>query len=60
MFKDWNGDNQKTLEYEDDIIGDVSVISRNPPCKEENARFTTVPLKPYCVGRVEKYICQCI
>ena len=27
-------------------VKEVSVISRNPPCKNGNARFTTVPLKP--------------
>ena len=25
---------------------DVSVISSDPPCKDDNARFTTVPWKP--------------
>ena len=28
------------------VKGTVSKISRNPPCKDCNARFTTVPLKP--------------
>ena len=27
------------------IKGTVSVISSDPPCKDGNARFTTVPLK---------------
>ena len=30
------------------IKGTVSVISSNPPCKDGNARFTTVPLKALC------------
>ena len=28
-------------------IIDVGVISSYPPCKDDNARFTTLPLKPY-------------
>ena len=28
------------------IKGTVSVTSNDPLCKEDNARFTTVPLKP--------------
>ena len=28
------------------IKGTASVISSDPPCKDGNARFTTVPLKP--------------
>ena len=30
----------------DDLKGLYSVISSDPPCKDGNARFTTVPLKP--------------
>ena len=30
---------------EDIIKGTVSVISSDPPCKDNNVRFTTVPLK---------------
>ena len=26
--------------------GTVSIISSDPPCKDDNVRFTTVPLKP--------------
>ena len=28
------------------IEGTVSVVSSDPPCKDGNARFTNVPLKP--------------
>ena len=28
------------------VKGTVSVILSDPPCKESNVRFTTVPLKP--------------
>ena len=28
-----------------DVKGTVSVISSNSPCKDGNARFTTIPLK---------------
>jgi len=28
------------------IKGTLSVISSHPPCKDNNARFTTVPFKP--------------
>ena len=28
------------------IKGTVSVISSDPPCKDDIARFTTIPLKP--------------
>ena len=29
------------------LKGTVSVISSDPQCKDDNARFTTVPLKPF-------------
>jgi len=32
----------------------VSIISRDPYCKEGNTRFTTVPFKPLTVYRVER------
>ena len=38
-------------------LSNVSVISSDPPCKEWNARFITVPLKPLCVRRVQRYVC---
>ena len=41
------------------IKGTVSVISSDPQCKEGNARFTTVPLKPLCVRRVQ-HVCKII
>ena len=31
------------------LKGTVSVISSDPPCKDSNARFTTVPFKPLTV-----------
>ena len=31
----------------------VSIISSDPPCKEDNTRFTTVTFKPLTVHRVE-------
>ena len=34
----------------------VSVISSVPSCKEGNSWFTTVPLKPLCVSRVQSYV----
>ena len=34
----------------------VSVILCNPPCKDVNSRFTTVPLKPYSDKNVEDTI----
>ena len=34
--------------------GTVSVISRDPPCKEGNAPLTTVPFKPLIVHQVKK------
>ena len=39
------------------IKGAVSIISSDPPCKEGNARFTTVPLKPWCVRWIQRYVC---
>ena len=33
------------------IYWSVSAISSDPPCKEDNARFTTVHLKPFTVSR---------
>ena len=35
----------------------VSVISSDPLCKENNARFTTVLLKHLNVRRVQSYVC---
>ena len=35
------------------IKGTVSVTSSDPPCKDGNAQFTTVPLK-YCLIRYDK------
>ena len=32
--------------YTNLLKGTVSVISSEPPCKDENARYTMVPLKP--------------
>ena len=32
-----------------DFKGTVRVISINPPCKDGNVRFTTVPLKSYLI-----------
>ena len=29
-----------------DIKRSISVISSDPPCKDNNVRFTTIPLKP--------------
>ena len=37
-----------------------SIISSDPPCYEGNARFTTVPLKPLCVRRVQRYCEYCV
>ena len=47
----------KRLTISEDIFhkGTVSVISSDPPCKEDNARLTMVPLKPFTVNRVETY-----
>ena len=28
------------------LKGTVSIISSNPPCKDGNSRYTTVPFKP--------------
>ena len=40
------------------LKGTVSVVSSDPPCKEGNAQFTTVPLKTFCVRQVQKYACK--
>ena len=36
------------------------IISSDLPCYEGNARFTTVPLKPLCVRRVQRYCEYCV
>ena len=38
------------------LKGTVSVILDDPPCKDGNARFTTIPLKPLCDQKFEKDI----
>ena len=38
------------------LKGTVSVILSDPPCNKGNARFTTVPLKPLTVLRVERAV----
>ena len=37
------------------VRGTVSVVSSDPPYKEGNVRFTTVPSKPLSIYRVETY-----
>ena len=37
--------------------GIVSVISSDPPCKDDNARFTTVPLKAVSDQILIRYEC---
>ena len=38
------------------LKGTVSVILSDPPCKEGNARFTTIPLKPNQIcGRYRRF-----
>ena len=37
--------------------GTVSVISSDPPWKDGNARFTTVPLKPKSDQKCGRYRC---
>ena len=39
------------------IKGTVSVISCDSPCKEKNARFTTIPFKPWIVYRPKRALC---
>ena len=36
---------------------DLNIILSDPPCKEGNARFTMVPLKPLTFHRVKEFSC---
>ena len=50
---------QKTREEVEFFLlkGNEITPSIDLPCKESNARFTTVPLKPLCVCGVQRYVC---
>ena len=41
----WQPQVKKTFFYSNQLRGTVSAISSNPPCKDGNARFTTILLK---------------
>jgi len=34
----------------------ISEISSDPPCKDDNARFTTIPLNLYLINNVEDIV----
>ena len=36
--------------------GTVRVISRDPQCKDGNARFTTIPLKPFLINNGKEFV----
>ena len=35
----------------------MDITTSDPLCKESNARFTMVPLKPSCARRVQRCVC---
>ena len=51
----WDRIKIKTRIRDKQIKGTVNVISSDPPCKDDNARFTTVPLK-LCLIKYESVI----
>ena len=49
LKKVWHNSKISIISYlsrKNNFKGTVSVISKDPTCKDINSRFTTVPLKP--------------